>query len=140
MPDEYGNETDDERAAREAREADERRAAEQPRPAQLAPGYAELNEGDHCPLCNVGVLFKIAEDKDSVTLRCFNCMRQGSHRPSKGYQVHTTAPTQTPTGFTLSAAQHAAKTADDPEQAAASAGAAEAGSGVVTRPVGGESG
>lgn len=140
MSDWQGNESDEQRAAREAAERGSQRAPDEQPQVQHAAGYAALNAGDHCPLCNVGVLYTISEADDAITLRCFNCNRQGSHRPSLGYQVHTTGPAQTPTGFTLSQAQHAAKNADDPEQAANAAAIHEQGSGIASPPVGGQSG
>lgn len=108
--------------------------------AERASGYVDLNAGDHCPVCNEGLLFLIAEREGSVTLRCFACNTQGSHDPAVGHLVVTEGPRQTPTGFTLSPAQLAAKGSNDPEQAAHDATVAEAGSGTTAPAGSGQSG
>jgi hypothetical protein len=112
------------------RREDEERAAAKP---QLREGHVELNAGDHCPLCQVGVLYEIASGEDSVLLRCFNCNRQASHRPSVGHKTVVTSPRETPTGFTLSRAQHAAMNAADPEEEAAAHLTLEHGSGATVQ-------
>lgn len=134
----------DDEIARLQAQLDEAQAARRADPPSTPPpasstttrrreGYVELNAGDHCPRCQVGVLHLIAEAENSVTLKCFNCGIQGSHDPRVGHQVVTLTPRQTPTGFTLSRAQHAAMHSTDPEEAAAEAMEPEAGSGVTAR-------
>lgn len=99
---------------------------------ELAEGFVSLDAGDHCPRCKEGVLLKIGEREHSRTLYCFMCQTQGSHDPDIGHQLVTASPRETPTGFTLSPAQFAAKDAIDVEEAAAEHRTAEHGSGVTS--------
>lgn len=94
-------------------------------------GRIFLHDGDECPRCGEGVLALIGRRDDSLTFQCFMCNTRGSVNPDVGHQLVTESPLQTPTGFTLSPAQAAARGATDPEEAAAENLTAEAGSGTT---------
>jgi hypothetical protein len=85
--------------------------------AQLPEGHATLRDGDRCPLCNAGVLYKIAETADGWLLKCFNCDRSGSVHRETGYLVQVPE-SGSPAGFTQTAEQLAASGQLDTEQAA----------------------
>lgn len=92
---------------------------------QLPEGNATLDAGDHCPLCNAGALFRIAENANGWLLKCFNCDRSASVHVDTGYKVQADKD-EAAGGFTQTAEQLAAKGELDTEQAVARARTAEA--------------
>lgn len=85
---------------------------------QLPEGHGKLGDGDACPLCGQGVLYRVANTRDGYVLRCFNCGRSGSIHNDEGYALMTAHDDDSPTGFTMTPAQAAAVGEVDPEQAA----------------------
>lgn len=81
--------------------------------------------GDHCPVCNNGLLYKTAEHATGYALRCFNCDTTGTIPIDGDYVAVIADGAGSPTGFVLTESQLAAKGALDVEQATQRARAAE---------------
>ena len=109
--------------------------------AQLPAGHATADHGDRCPLCNNGILYKIAESRAGRLLHCFNCSRSGSVHATDGYKI-AADPDEGATGFTQTPEQLAAKAEALSQLPAAPAAAApveqtapaENAGGIVTAP------
>lgn len=91
--------------------------------------------GSHCPVCNNGILFKIAETADGEYLACFNCETRGTVHKTDEWVPSVDPTTNTPSGFTVTHDQLAAKQALDVEQASARARIATAAPATEAPPV-----
>lgn len=89
-------------------------------------GAAKPAEGGHCPVCNNGLLFKIAENADGIYLACFNCDTRGTVSNADEWVASVDPTQQTPVGFQVTHDQLEAKRALDIEQAVARRRAADA--------------
>lgn len=87
---------------------------------------AKPAHGGHCPICNTGILFLIAETDEGEYLACFNCDTRGTVHKTEEWVPSVDPTTQSPTGFTVAHDQLAAKreAGIDIEQAAARSRAA----------------
>lgn len=91
--------------------------------ASVAP--AKPAAGGHCPVCNNGILFLIAETADGEYLACFNCDTRGTVHKTEEWVPSVDAALGTPGGFTLTHEQLAAKGSSDVEQTTARVRAGE---------------
>lgn len=69
--------------------------------------------GDHCPRCGDGILHLIADREDGYELQCFNCDTRGSIHKSEPFIAAVDPDNASPTGFTLTHAQLAARSEFD---------------------------
>lgn len=90
-------------------------------------GVVKPAEGGHCPVCNNGILYLIAETDAGVYLACFNCETRGTVSNADEWVPSVDPTVDTPTGFQVTHDQLEAKRALDVEQAVARRRAADAG-------------
>lgn len=65
--------------------------------------------GEHCPRCGDGILHLIADRPDAYELECFNCDTRGSISKTEAFIASVDPDNASPTGFTLTHAQLAAR-------------------------------
>lgn len=71
---------------------------------------AKPQHGIFCPICNTGVLYRIAVTDDGESLHCFNCETTGTVHATETWEpVRDADDAGGPAGFQLTSAQVAAK-------------------------------
>lgn len=88
-------------------------------PGDEPGGVVKPAEGGHCPVCNNGILFLIAETDAGEYLACFNCETRGTVSRDDEWVPSVDSEVATPTGFQVTHDQLEAKRALDAEQAVA---------------------